>query len=106
MDVDKQDATALMQQICFFNSQFHESENQPYLQEFHELMRASKNRCQLMLLKFCTSEIVWVKKDLTQPNHEWLVGVYGQPDEFACHIPWSVLQKGLSEEQLAAWNIR
>ena len=96
----------ILDQIHFFNNQFHDSENQPNLVGYHELMRSSKNRCQLMLLKFFSKEVVWIRKDFDQPNQEWLVGVYRQPEHCASHIPLSVLKKGLSDMQLAAWNIR
>ena len=48
--MNKDEAVAMMQQIHFFNDQFHDSENQLHLKDFHALMRTSKNRCQLMLL--------------------------------------------------------
>lgn len=96
----------LMESIHFFNEQFHQSENKEYLQSFHELMRANKNRCQLILLKFASPEHVWIRQDLNSPNQEWSLGLHGFPDEYARHIPLYVLQQGLSKEQLAAWNIQ
>lgn len=96
---------ALMAQIEFFNEQFHSSEMQSNLKSFHALMRASKNRCQLMLLKFADADLVWIKQDLHSPNQEWLVGAYGLSLTAACHIPLHVLSEGLSEELLNYWNI-
>lgn len=104
--MDKYEVEALLQQIHFFNDQFHASADQAHLQSFHELMRASKNRSQLMLLKFASPDLVWIKKDESSPNQEWSLGVYGFPDEYARHIPLHVLQQSLSPAQLAAWEIQ
>lgn len=101
----KEEAIYLLEQIHLLNTQFHESENYDVLKDYRELMRANKNRCQLMLLKFFSPDIVWIRKDFGQINQEWLIGVHGQPEYFASHIPLSVLQKGLSDMQLAAWDI-
>ena len=89
--------------IRFFNQQFHASEEQPQLKDFHELMRASKNRCQLMLLKFASPELVWVRPDPTSLGGEWLVG--SADGKVAHHIPFSTLQHSLSDELLTAWQI-
>lgn len=104
--MNKEEVIALMRTIHFFNDQFHRSENQPDLKDFYALMRASKNRCQLMLLKFASADLVWIKPDLTLTNQEWSLGLHGFPDEYARHIPLQVLQQGLSETQLAAWKIQ
>ena len=104
--MDKIDVEVLMEQIWFFNRQFHESENQENLIDFHELMRESKNCCQLMLLKFASPDLVWIKCDLSQPNQEWSIGLHGLPETSACHIPMHVLQQGLSETLLNNWHIR
>ena len=106
LNLNYEEAKIIMEQIYFFNQQFHQSEDQSNLNDFHELMRASKNRCQLMLLKHASHDILWIKKDLNSSNHEWLIGLHGMPPEYAFHIPLYVLQQGLSEEQLVAWNIR
>ncbi|TXJ08047.1 MAG: hypothetical protein E6Q25_06685, partial [Acinetobacter sp.] len=87
LELNKADVEAIFQQIHFFNTQFHDSKDQPHLKDFHELMRASKDRCQLMLLKFASPEWVWVKKDVQHPNQEWSIGLVGLPDEAARHIP-------------------
>ena len=102
----REEIHCIMQQIHFFNDQFHASENQENLQSFHELMRVSKNRCQLMLLKFASSEDVWIYQDLNSPNQEWSLGVHGFPEEYARHIPLDVLQQSLSQAQLDAWKIQ
>lgn len=104
--MDKGEIEIIMHQIHFFNDHFHASENKEHLQSFHELMRASKNRYQLMLLKFTSPEHIWVRQDLNSPNQEWSLGVHGFPDEYARHIPLQVLQQGLSPAQLDAWNIK
>lgn len=96
---------AVFQQIQFFNKHFHASENQLNSNDFRELMRTSKDRCQLMLLKFASPEMVWVKLDPNSTNKEWSVGVYGLPDGSACHIPLHTLQQGLSDELLETWQI-
>ena len=77
-----------------------------HLKDFHALMRMSKNRCQLMLLKFASSELVWIRPDLNQLHQEWSLGLHGFPDEYARHIPLYILQQGLSEELLEAWDIK
>lgn len=104
--MDQQELIVIMHQIHFFNDQFHASEGQDELQDFHELMRASKNRCQLMLLKFASPDLVWIKKDESSPNQEWSLGVHGFPEEYARHIPLHVLQQSLSQAQLDAWKIQ
>lgn len=104
--MNKDEAVAMMQQIHFFNDQFHGSENQLHLKDFHALMRMSKNRCQLILLKFASPDLVWIRPDLNQLHQEWSLGLYGFPDEYARHIPLYILQQGLSEELLEAWNIK
>ncbi len=104
--MEQRDVEILMQQIWFFNQQFHESEDQEQQVDFHELMRASKNRCQLMLLKFASPEHIWIRQDLNSPNQEWSLGLYGDPESHACHIPLHVLQQGLSKQELMAWNIQ
>lgn len=101
----KEDAIFLIEQIHLWNTQFHETQDIAYLKGFHELMRTNKNRCQLILLKYFSNDVVWVKKDFGQLQQEWLVGVHGQPEHYASHIPLAVLQAGLSEAQLAVWNI-
>ncbi|MGV0885784.1 hypothetical protein HWI77_08595 [Acinetobacter venetianus] len=103
--MNKEDIETILQQIHFFNQQFHASENQSHLKDFHELMRASKNRCQLMLLKFASPDLVWVNKAQDTLGGEYLIGVKGLPDEWAAHIPRSTLQQHLSTEQLQAWKI-
>lgn len=103
--MNKNEVVSLMQSIHFFNEQFHFSENIDYLSNYHELMRVSKNRSQLMLLKFATPELVWIKRDLNSLNQEWLLGMYDFSDNYAFHIPLHVLQKNLSEELLITWNI-
>lgn len=105
--MNKDELNNVLKQIHFFNQQFHASENQPHLKDFHELMRASKNRCQLMLLKFTSpeSKLVWVRLDPKSTDREWLIGLFGLPDNDAAHIPLHTLQKGLSAELLTVWKI-
>ncbi|MCB1657733.1 MAG: hypothetical protein H6996_09465 [Moraxellaceae bacterium] len=101
----REEALALMKQIHFFNTQFHACANKPHLKFFRDFMRSNKDRCQLMLLKFASADLVWVKKDLNHPNQEWSIGLHGLPDNLARHIPLSVLQQGLSYELLKTWQI-
>lgn len=105
--MNKDELYTVLQQIHFFNQQFHASENQPHLKDFHELMRASKNRCQLILLKFTSpeSKLVWIRPDPTSIGGEWLIGLVDLPDKDAAHIPLHTLQQGLSTELLTAWKI-
>lgn len=105
LKLNRADVEAIFQQIHFFNNQFHESENQEQLKDFHELMRASKDRCQLMLLKFSSPEWVWVKKATDTLGGEYLIGAVDLSDEWAAHIPLHTLQQGLSDELLTAWKI-
>jgi hypothetical protein len=104
--MNKQEANALMHQIHFFNAQFHNSENQPDLKDFHELMRISKDRCQLMLLKFASPDLIWVKKATDTLGGEYVIGMVNHTNETdGFHIPLSTLQQNLSTEQLQAWQI-
>jgi hypothetical protein len=105
LELNKADVEAIFQQIHFFNEQFHDSKNQEQLEYFHELMRASKDRCQLMLLKFASAELVWVKKAHDTLGGEYLIGAINLPDEWAAHIPLHTLQQGLSTELLDFWKI-
>lgn len=103
--LNRADVEAIFQQIHFFNQQFHASEELEHLKDFYELMRASKDRCQLMLLKFSSPEWVWVKKATDTLGGEYLIGAVGLSDEWAAHIPLHTLQHGLSSELLDFWKI-
>ena len=103
--MNQEEVYAVFQQIHFFNTQFHDSKDQPHLKDFHELMRISKDRCQLMLLKFASPKLVWLKKDTDALGNEYLIGAVGLADTAAAHIPLHTLQDGLSKEQLRVWNI-
>ena len=105
VDGDEQ-VKLLLQQIQFFNMHFHASENQPEQAAFHQLMRESKNRCQLWLLCVAEPNTIWLKQDVASPNQEWLLGGVGLPEEMACHIPQKVLQEHLDEEEISFWNIK
>lgn len=94
---------SLLDQIHFFNQKFHK---EGISDIFHELMRQSKNRCQLTLIKHSPADSVWLKKDESSGNQEWLVGVVGYSDTSATHIPYNVLKKHLTDEQLNFWNIK
>ena len=103
--MDQKDVHALMRKVHFFNHQFHLSENKVELKAFHELMRQSKNRCQLMLLRFAKQDLVWVKPDISSSHGEWLIGAHGLDAMAACHIPRSILINQLDAQQLKYWNI-
>ena len=103
---DNEQVKLLLQQIQFFNMHFHASENQPEQAAFHQLMRESKNRCQLWLLCVAEPNNIWLKEDVSSSNHEWLLGGVGLPEEMACHIPQKVLQEHLDEEEISFWNIK
>lgn len=103
--MDQAEVEAIFQQIYFLNDQFHNSKDHPHLKDFHELMRTSKDRCQLMLLKFASPDLVWVKKAQDTLGGEYLIGMVDSHDKSAAHIPLHTLQQGLSTELLDFWKI-
>ena len=107
MDVDS--VTALLKQAHFFNQQWKACHTVSDDDIFAELMRISKNRCQLQLLKFFSADSVWTQSDAAESMQVgesiWLVGGVSLPDSLACHIPLRILQAHLSAEQLAGWKI-
>lgn len=95
----------LLEQAILFNQLWKTSQDQPELKDFSGLMRSSKDRCQLLVLKAANPKQVWVRIDPDSPNGEWLVGALILPDGAACHIPLQKLQQGLSEACLQKWSI-
>lgn len=95
----------LLEQAIVFNQQWKTSQDQPALKAFSDLMRVSKDRCQLLVLKAASPEQLWVRVDTDSPNGEWLIGARALPTEAACHIPLQKLQQGLSEACLQQWSI-
>jgi len=107
--MDANSVKAILTQACFFNQQWKNQKTVPAADSFAELMRISKNRCQLQLLKFSTPDLVWTRLDAEESTRVgepiWLVGGVKLPDSLACHIPLRILHEQLSAEQLAGWKI-
>lgn len=109
MTMESAEVFTLLRQTNFFNQQWKNHQDVSGALEFAELMRVSKNRCQLQLLKFADPTVVWAKIDHDQSKEVgeliWLVGGVGQPEGLACHIPLRILQEQLSSDQLAIWQV-
>lgn len=95
----------LLKQAWFFNQQWKACKDQQKLSNFAKLMRDSKDRCQLSLLKFSEPTVVWVRQDENSANHEWLVGGVNQPNGLACHIPLATLKASLPQDIQTLWKI-
>lgn len=103
VEVNEEQVHALLKQILFFNHNFHESENNDALKDFHNLMRKSKDRCQLILIKFATPKLISFYPDKKSSGGEWLIGSI--TGDMATHIPLDTLKRNLSNDLLEFWNI-
>lgn len=103
------EVAAILRQAQFFNQQWKNHQALTDFIAFSELMRVSKNHCQLQLLKFADPTVIWARLDhgesLQVGEPLWLVGAVDQADGLACHIPLRILQAHLTAEQCAAWQI-
>ena len=103
------EVAAILVQTQFFNQQWKNHQDLSDASEFADLMRTSKNRCQLQLLKFFEPTVVWAKLDQRESERVgeplWLVGGVDQADGLACHIPLRALQAYLTAEERAIWHI-
>ncbi len=105
----RSEVQAALLQAQFFNQQWKGHQNIAGLEDFAELMRVSKNRCQLQILRFASSDLVSMRLDYVESTTVgeplWLVGGIGMPEGLACHIPLRILQQQLSSDQIAIWEI-
>lgn len=109
MTIESKEVLAILVQTQFFNQQWKNHQDSSDDLAFTDLMRISKNRCQLQLLKFFDPTVVWVKLDQGESERIgeplWLVGGVEQADGLACHIPLRILQEHLTAEERAIWHI-
>lgn len=105
----RSEVQAALLQAQFFNQQWKNHQNIVGFENFAELMRVSKNRCQLQILRFASSDLVSMRFDhvesATVGEPLWLVGGIGMPEGLACHMPLRILQEQLSSDQLAIWQV-
>lgn len=101
--LNEHEVNALLEQILFFNSNFHQSENNENLKAFNKLMRDSKDRCQLLLIKFSPPHLISVYRDLNSLGGEWIIS--SSTGKMGTHIPLDTLLNNLSNDLLKFWNI-